>query len=48
MTTTGDRVGLARIDPVDNPIDLFKIWYDEAIKFQTGLVNVCCLATSSS
>ncbi|XP_018346529.1 PREDICTED: pyridoxine/pyridoxamine 5'-phosphate oxidase [Trachymyrmex septentrionalis] len=48
MAITGDVVGLARIDPVDNPIDLFRIWRDEAIKFQFGLVNACCVATVSS
>ncbi|XP_070523703.1 pyridoxine/pyridoxamine 5'-phosphate oxidase isoform X2 [Cardiocondyla obscurior] len=45
-TTEEDHVGLARIDPVNNPVDLFRVWRDEAIKFQTGLVNVCCLATA--
>ncbi|EGI57739.1 Pyridoxine/pyridoxamine 5'-phosphate oxidase [Acromyrmex echinatior] len=45
---TDDVVGFARIDPVDNPVDLFRIWYDKAIKFQFGLVNTCCLATVSS
>lgn len=48
MATTGDCVGLARIDPVDNPVDLFRIWRDETKKFHTGLVDVCCLATVSS
>ncbi|KAG5343250.1 PNPO oxidase, partial [Acromyrmex heyeri] len=45
---TDDVVGFARIDPVDNPVDLFSIWHDEATKFQFGLVNTCCLATVSS
>ncbi|XP_011866078.1 PREDICTED: pyridoxine-5'-phosphate oxidase-like [Vollenhovia emeryi] len=45
--TTHDCVGLARIDPVDNPVDLFRMWRNEALKFQTGLVDVCCLATVS-
>ncbi|KYM94556.1 Pyridoxine/pyridoxamine 5'-phosphate oxidase [Cyphomyrmex costatus] len=44
---TDNVVGLARIDPLDNPVDLFRIWRDEAIKFQFGLVNACCLATVS-
>ncbi|XP_011161437.1 pyridoxine/pyridoxamine 5'-phosphate oxidase 2 isoform X2 [Solenopsis invicta] len=47
MAMTEDHVGLAQIHPVDNPVDLFRIWRDEAIKFQTGLVDVCCLATVS-
>ncbi|XP_012055458.1 PREDICTED: pyridoxine/pyridoxamine 5'-phosphate oxidase 1, chloroplastic [Atta cephalotes] len=45
---TDNVVGLARINPVDNPVDLFRMWRDEAIKFQFGLVNACCLATVSS
>ncbi|XP_011693679.1 PREDICTED: pyridoxine-5'-phosphate oxidase isoform X3 [Wasmannia auropunctata] len=48
MATSGDHVGLARIDPVDNPVDLFRIWRNEAIKFQAGPIDVCCLATISS
>ncbi|XP_071635199.1 pyridoxine/pyridoxamine 5'-phosphate oxidase 2 isoform X1 [Temnothorax longispinosus] len=48
MATTGKYVGLAKICPEDNPVDLFRIWRDEAIRFQTGLVDVCCLATVSS
>lgn len=48
MATTGDCIGLARIDPVDHPVDLFRIWRDETKKFQTGLIDVCCLATVSS
>ncbi|XP_018404633.1 PREDICTED: pyridoxine/pyridoxamine 5'-phosphate oxidase [Cyphomyrmex costatus] len=47
MAMTDNVVGLARIDPLDNPVDLFRIWRDEAIKFQFGLVNACCLATVS-
>jgi len=48
MATTGDCIGLARIDPVDHPVDLFRLWRDETKKFQTGLIDVCCLATVSS
>lgn len=48
MAMTDNVVGLAQIDPVGNPVDLFSIWRGEAIKFQSGLVNACCLATVSS
>ncbi|KAL6263122.1 hypothetical protein P5V15_005924 [Pogonomyrmex californicus] len=48
MATTGDHVGIAKIVPVDNPVNLFRLWRDETIKFQNGLIDVCCLSTVSS
>jgi pyridoxine/pyridoxamine 5'-phosphate oxidase len=41
-------VGFARIDPGKRPIDLFRVWRDEAIKFHVKLVDACCLATVRS
>ncbi|XP_025152960.1 uncharacterized protein LOC105191438 isoform X2 [Harpegnathos saltator] len=46
-TKDADCVGLAHIDAVDNPVDLFKMWRDEVIKFHKGIIDVCCLATLS-
>ncbi|XP_014469209.1 PREDICTED: pyridoxine/pyridoxamine 5'-phosphate oxidase-like isoform X2 [Dinoponera quadriceps] len=46
-TKNVDRANLARIDPTDDPVDLFKVWRDEAIQFHEGIVDVCCVATSS-
>jgi len=42
------NVGFARIDHAENPIDLFKIWRAEAIKFKIKVVNACCVATIRS
>ncbi|XP_032667388.1 pyridoxine-5'-phosphate oxidase-like [Odontomachus brunneus] len=46
-TINVDCAGLARIDPLDDPVDLFKVWRNEVITFHEGIVDVCCLATLS-
>lgn len=39
---------LAKIEEVvDHPIELFRIWQDEARKYNSKALDICCLATTS-
>lgn len=39
---------LAKIEEVvDHPIELFRIWHDEAQKYNSKALDICCLATTS-
>ncbi|XP_060824201.1 pyridoxine/pyridoxamine 5'-phosphate oxidase [Bombus pascuorum] len=39
---------LAKIEEVvDHPVNLFRIWQNEARRYNATLVNVCCLSTTS-
>ncbi|XP_043256337.1 pyridoxine/pyridoxamine 5'-phosphate oxidase [Colletes gigas] len=43
-----DLSDVARIDEIlDHPIDLFRIWHDEARKYNPKMPDACCLATVS-
>lgn len=43
-----DLSDLAKIEEVvDHPVELFRIWRDEAHRYNATLVDICCLSTVS-